>query len=175
MSNQARSLSSWRLRSLSASTLESPIRKNPLVTFTAKPDRGTPRVCSACFIRMPGTFEMPPAEKSAGSLKTISTVWLAGRVLSTLRRSDQVMASLRSGTSTVGTDRQLGRLSRAGRDGFGAPHGRSDGALAVGIGGILLVEHNLLPDVGACLYRRCESRARLAAGLDAIGDIRTRD
>jgi hypothetical protein len=30
----------------------------------------------------------------------ISTVWVAGSPLSVLRRSDQVMASLRSGTST---------------------------------------------------------------------------
>ena len=42
---------------------------------------------------------MPPAGKSAGSLNMISTVWLAGRPLSVLRRSDQVIASLRSGTS----------------------------------------------------------------------------
>src|SRR5215831_16457886 len=49
---------------------------------------------------MPGTLEMPPEGKSAGSLNMISTVWVAGNPLSVLRRSDQVMASLRSGTST---------------------------------------------------------------------------
>jgi hypothetical protein len=43
---------------------------------------------------------MPPAGKSAGSLNMISTVWVAGSPLSVLRRSDHVMASLRSGTST---------------------------------------------------------------------------
>src|SRR5712691_4016993 len=68
MSNQPRSLSNWRLRSLSASTAERPIRKNPLVTLTASPASGTPRVDSDCFIRMPGTLEMPPDGKSAGSL-----------------------------------------------------------------------------------------------------------
>ena len=40
------------------------------------------------------------AGKSGGSLNMISTVWLAGNPWSVLRRSDQVMASLRSGIST---------------------------------------------------------------------------
>jgi hypothetical protein len=42
---------------------------------------------------------MPPAGKSDGSLIVISAVWVAGSPLSVLRRSDQVTASLRSGTS----------------------------------------------------------------------------
>ena len=43
---------------------------------------------------------MPPEGKSEGYLNMISIVWLAGSDLSVLRRSDQVMVSLRSGTST---------------------------------------------------------------------------
>jgi hypothetical protein len=35
-----------------------------VVTFTASPASGTPRVCSPCFIRMLGTLRMPPAGKS---------------------------------------------------------------------------------------------------------------
>ena len=64
---------------MSASTADSPIRKKLLVTLTASPASGVPRVCSACFIRMPGTLEIPPAGKSAGRLNMISMVWLAGK------------------------------------------------------------------------------------------------
>jgi hypothetical protein len=41
-----------------------------VVTFTASPASGTLRVCSPCFIRMPGTLRMPPAGKSVGSTAT---------------------------------------------------------------------------------------------------------
>ena len=71
-----------------------------MVTFTASPASGTPRVCSDAFIRMPGTLVTPPGGKSCGRRNMISTVWLAGSDWSVLRRSDQVMVSLRSGIST---------------------------------------------------------------------------
>src|SRR5262245_27459022 len=52
------------------------------------------------FHQEAGDVGEAPAGKSAGSLNMISTVWVAGSPLSVLRRSDQVIASLRSGTST---------------------------------------------------------------------------
>src|SRR5262245_8840502 len=140
------------------------MRKVPGVTLTASPASGVPRVCSACFIRMPGTLEMPPEGKSGGTLNMISTVWVAGSPLSVLRRSDQVMASLRSGTSTSARNRKLGRLSRAGRHGLGPPDRRTDEAFAVGVGGVLLVEHH--PLRGPSLGARCERRWRLLAWLE---------
>ena len=136
-----------------------------MVTLTARPASGMPRVGSACFIRMPGTLEMPPDGKSAGSLNMISTVWLAGRLLSVLRRSDQVMVSLRSGISTSARIASSGGWSGPGDHGLGAPDRRADEALAVRIGRILLVQHDLLRHRGAGADggRR---RLRRAAGLD---------
>src|SRR5262249_36666743 len=128
---------------------------NPGVTLTARPASGTPRVCSACFIRMPGTLEMPPAGKSAGTLNLISTVWIAGSLLSVLRRSDQVIASFRSGTSTSA------RMTSSGRcPGPGVMVSVRQIAEPTKIGGILLVEHHLL--------RGTERRRRLLAGLDTV-------
>src|SRR5689334_6925853 len=87
----------FRVRS--ASTLESPTRKKPSVTFTASPASGVPRACSFDFIRMPGTLETPPPAKSGGRMKVSSAVWLAGSDESVLRRNDIVILNLRSGIS----------------------------------------------------------------------------
>src|SRR4029078_1496640 len=87
------------LRERSASTLESPTRKKPSVTFTASPASGGPRACSLDFIRMPGTLERPPPAKSGGRMKVSSAVWLAGSDESVLRRNDIVILNLRSGIS----------------------------------------------------------------------------
>ena len=65
-----------------------PIRKNPLVTLVATAASATPRVCSVCFIRMPGSLSRSGG-KSAGSLNAASMVWLAGGLWSVLRRGDQ--------------------------------------------------------------------------------------
>src|SRR4029079_9210135 len=110
------SLSSCTLRCMSLSSDDSPIRKYPGVTGTARPARGTPRVCSACFISTPGTFGAPPDGVSGGSVNTISTVWLAGSDASVLRRNDSVTLILRAVTSpsrrTAGSG---GRPADAGR------------------------------------------------------------
>ena len=59
---------------MSAPTEDRPIKKELVMTFTAMPLSGTPRVVSPGFISMPGTFEMPLWEKSGGSVNTISTL-----------------------------------------------------------------------------------------------------
>src|SRR5665213_1644314 len=87
------------LRERSASTLDSPTRKKPSVTLTARPASGVPRACSLDFIRMPGTLPTPPPAKSGGSTKVSSAVWLAGSEVSVLRRNDIVILNLRSGMS----------------------------------------------------------------------------
>src|SRR5258707_8844823 len=87
------------LRERSASTLESPTRKKPSVTLTARPASGVPRACSFDFIRMPGTLETLPPGKSGGRIKVNSAVWLAGSDESVLRRNDIVILNLRSGIS----------------------------------------------------------------------------
>ncbi len=86
-------------RCTSASTAESPMRKNPFVTLATRVTSLLPRSSSDCFITIAGTLAMLPAEKSAGKLNVISIVWVAGRVLSVLRRIDQVIVILRSGIS----------------------------------------------------------------------------
>src|SRR5579863_5411 len=48
---------------------------------------------------MPGTLLTPPPEKSGGSMKVSSAVWLAGSDVSVLRRNDIVILNLRSGIS----------------------------------------------------------------------------
>src|SRR5205085_1386495 len=90
---------SCRLRPRSESTFDNPTRKKPSVTFTASPASGVPRACSLDFIRMPGTLETPPPEKSGGRLKVSSAVWLAGSDESVLRRNEIVILNLRSGIS----------------------------------------------------------------------------
>ena len=120
------------------------MRKKPLVTLTASPASGVPRACSDCFIRMPGTLAMPPPGKSAGRLNMISIVWLAGRALSVLRRSDQVMVILPFGNFDVGAHRKFRRQPGAGRNRFGAPDGGADKALALRIVRVFLVEHDAL-------------------------------
>src|SRR5665213_2389732 len=87
------------LRERSASTLDSPTRKKPSVTLTARPASGVPRACSFDFIRMPGTLLTPPPAKSGGRIKVSSAVWLAGSEVSVLRRNDIVILNLRSGMS----------------------------------------------------------------------------
>src|ERR1700692_4220725 len=87
------------LRERSASTFDSPTRKKPSVTLTARPASGVPRACSLDFIRMPGTLLTPPPEKSGGRMKVNSAVWLAGSDESVLRRNDIVILNLRSGIS----------------------------------------------------------------------------
>src|SRR5271154_1771330 len=99
MSNHERSFRSWMLRARSLSTLDSPTKKKPSVTFTASPASGVPRACSLDFIRMPGTLLTPPPLKSGGRMKVSSAVWLAGSDESVLRRNDIVILNLRSGIS----------------------------------------------------------------------------
>src|SRR5579872_4302617 len=98
-SNHERSFKSCRLCDRSASTFDRPTRKKPSVTLTARPASGVPRACSLDFIKMPGTLLTPPPEKSAGSTKVSSAVWLAGSDESVLRRKDIVILNLRSGIS----------------------------------------------------------------------------
>ena len=76
----------------------------------------------------------------------------------------------------VGADRELGRLSRARRHGLGPPDRRADEALAVGVGGILFVEHHFLRRRRRCGDRAGCRRGRclLGAGLDPVGDLRPR-
>src|SRR5271154_3104370 len=99
MSNHERSFRSWMLRARSLSTLDSPTKKKPSVTFTASPASGVPRACSLDFIKMPGTLPTPPPLKSGGRMKVSSAVWLAGSDESVLRRNDIVILNLRSGMS----------------------------------------------------------------------------
>src|ERR1700674_4631695 len=98
-SNHERSFRSCRLRARSASTFDSPTRKKPSVTLTARPASGVPRACSLDFIKMPGTLLTPPPAKSGGRTKVNSAVWLAGSEVSVLRRNDIVILNLRSGIS----------------------------------------------------------------------------
>src|SRR5216117_2701309 len=120
MSNQARSLSSWILRCISVSTADRPIRKNPDVTLTASPASGDPRVCSACFIRMPGTLEMPPNGKSAGRLNMISMVWLAGIALSA-SHTIEIMFNLPADFPFGGISNVPGILMKQAEQTRGAP------------------------------------------------------
>src|ERR1700710_2833250 len=87
------------LRARSASTFDSPTRKKPSVTLTARPASGVPRACSLDFISRPGTLPTPPPTKSGGRMKVSSAVWLAGSEVSVLRRNDIVILNLRSGIS----------------------------------------------------------------------------
>src|SRR5271155_3525581 len=87
------------LRERSVSTLDSPTRKKPSVTLTARPASGVPRACSLDFINRPGTLLTPPPAKSGGKTKVSSAVWLAGSEVSVLRRNDIVILNLRSGIS----------------------------------------------------------------------------
>src|ERR1700688_4630426 len=85
------------LRERSASTFDSPTRKKPSVTLTARPASGVPRACSVDFINRPGTFLTPPPAKSDGGL-----------------------------------------------DRFGAPDHGADILLALGIGRVLVIQHDAL-------------------------------
>src|SRR6266536_658005 len=97
--NQGRSLSISRLRCMSTSAAESPMRKNPEVTLAVTAASCAPAVFSAGFIRIAETLEIPPNEKSADR-NEISIVWLAGSDSSAFRRSDTVTCMRRSGISS---------------------------------------------------------------------------
>src|ERR1700726_1980675 len=114
MSNQERPFRSCKLRWRSASTLDSPTRKKPSVTFTASPASGVPRACSLDFIRMPGTLLTPPPEKSGGRMKVNSAVWLAGSEGAVLRRNDIFILNLRSGISMSARTARSGGWPAAG-------------------------------------------------------------
>src|SRR5262249_22940150 len=75
----------------------------------------------------------------------------------------------------VGANRKLGRLSRTGRHGLGPPDRRTDEAFAVGVGGVLLVEHHLLRGRdGRLRGGGLRRRGLRAARLDPVGDLRPR-
>ena len=154
------------LRARSASTFDRPTRKKPSVTLTASPASGVPRACSLDFIRMPGTLPTPPPAKSGGRMKVSSAVWLAGSEVSVLRRNDIVILNLRSGISMSARTAISGFWPAGGLDRFGAPDHRADILLALGIGRILVIQHDALRHRRDLIGRR-----RLA---DAIGNLRLR-
>src|ERR1700674_341701 len=129
------------LRARSASTDDRPIRKKLVVTLTARPASGTPRVDSDCFISTPGMLVIPPWGKSGGSVNMTSTVWLAGSALSSLRRNDKRAEIFCSGISM-----SAGMAGARGGPGLGAPPRGADIALAGGMFGFLLVEPVFLRD-----------------------------
>ncbi len=116
---------------------------------------------------MPGTLETPPPAKSCGRMKVNSAVWLAGSEVSVLRRNDIVILNLRSGMSMSARTAMSALLVAGGLDRLGAPHHGADILLALGIGRILVIEHDALR------HRRDRliGRRRLA---DAIGNLRPR-
>ena len=69
------------------------------MTFTARPASGTPARRLGLLHQDAGNVGDAAGGKIRRQLEMISTVWVAGSPLSVLRRSDQVIARLRSGTS----------------------------------------------------------------------------
>jgi hypothetical protein len=86
----------------------------------------------------------------------ISTVWLAGRLGSLLRSSDQVMAMRRSGLD-IGPHGDLPPPDPVPATLFGAPDRRANEALALRVVRILLIENHALSHRSAS--GRCSSAA----------------
>lgn len=77
----------------------------------------------------------------------------------------------------IGADRKLGGLSKSRGEHRRPPDNRTDEALAVGISGILLVEHHFLRGrrCRLCAGRgRGRSQGLRALGLNTIDDLRPR-
>src|SRR5262249_35513791 len=108
------------------------MRNTPLVISIPTIASGAPRISSDSFITMPNTLEIPPNGKCSGTLKTISTLRLAGSILSGFGRTDIVMLRPRSGISSC-VEWLAGR-----RRGF--PDLRAGVALTAIVCGVLFIE-----------------------------------
>ena len=115
---------------------------------------------------MPGTLPTPPPEKSCGRMKVSSAVWLAGSERVGIAAERHRHLELAVGNLDVGAHGDVRLLVAARLDRFGAPDHRADILLALGIGRVLVIQHDALR------HRRHVLAGRRLA--DAIGDLRPR-
>ena len=87
------------------------------MTLTARPASGPPPgVVSACFIRMPGTFEMPPPAKSVASVNgTLERVG-SGQPLIGIAAEREPQRHFALGHLNIGNDHKLTRLPQSRRE-----------------------------------------------------------